>query len=106
MMDSRGKLKISWDLHPKRRQVCPLRQKEFEIKQPTVKYSDTCAKFQDLSAVLDDGTLLSELHWHATITYLNVSSVNSTMRDKGGVDAATLVNNLGIGIEAAKRTRL
>jgi hypothetical protein len=38
----------------------PLRQKEFEIKQLTVKYSDTYAKLQDLSAVLDDGTLLAE----------------------------------------------
>jgi hypothetical protein len=28
------------------------------------------------------------------------------MRDKAGVDAATLANNWGIGIEAAKRTRL
>jgi hypothetical protein len=28
------------------------------------------------------------------------------MRDKGGIDAATLANNWGIGIEAAKRTRL
>jgi hypothetical protein len=28
------------------------------------------------------------------------------MRDKGGIDAATLAKNWGIGIEAAKRTRL
>jgi hypothetical protein len=32
--------------------------------------------------------------------------VKSEMRDKGGIDAATLANNWGIGIEAAKRTRL
>jgi hypothetical protein len=37
---------------------------------------------------------------------LNVSMVKSEMRDKGGIDAATLANNWGIGIEAAKRTRL
>jgi hypothetical protein len=71
-----------------------------------VKYSDTSEKLKDLSAVLDDGTLLEELHFHATTTYLNVSSVNSIMRDKGGVDASTLAKNWGIGIEAAKRTRL
>jgi hypothetical protein len=32
--------------------------------------------------------------------------VKSEMRDKGGIDAATLAKNWGIGIEAAKRTRL
>jgi hypothetical protein len=37
---------------------------------------------------------------------LNVSLVKSEMRDKGGIDAATLANNWDIGIEAAKRTRL
>jgi hypothetical protein len=35
-----------------------------------------------------------------------VSLVKYEMRDKAGVDAATLANNWGIGIEAAKRTRL
>jgi hypothetical protein len=100
------KLKISADFHPKRRQVFSLRQKEFEIKQLTVKYSDTSATFHDLSAVLDNGTLLAELHFHPTTTDLNLSSVNSTMREKGGVDAATLAKNWVIGIEAAKRTRL
>jgi hypothetical protein len=35
-----------------------------------------------------------------------VSLVKSEIRDKAGVDAATLANNWGIGIEAAKRTRL
>jgi hypothetical protein len=30
----------------------------------------------------------------------------SEMREKGGIDAATLANKLGIGLEAAKRTRL
>jgi hypothetical protein len=37
---------------------------------------------------------------------LNVSMVKSEMRDKGGIDAATLAKNWGIGIEAANRTRL
>jgi hypothetical protein len=55
---------------------------------------------------LDDGTLLVELDCLATTTYLNVSLVNSEMKYKGGVDAATLAKNCGIGIEAAKRTRL
>jgi hypothetical protein len=41
-----------------------------------------------------------------TTTNLNVSLVKYEMRDKAGVDAATLANNWGIGIEAAKRTRL
>jgi hypothetical protein len=37
MMDSWGRLTISEDLYPKRRQVCSLHQKEFEINQFTVK---------------------------------------------------------------------
>jgi hypothetical protein len=59
---------------------------------------------QDLSAVIDDGTLLAELDENNL--NLNVSMVKSEMRDKGGIDAATLATNWGIGIEAAKRTRL
>jgi hypothetical protein len=59
MMDSWGNIKVSGDCHPKRRQVCSLRQKEAEIKLLSSKYSDTSAKLQDLSAVLDDGTLLA-----------------------------------------------
>jgi hypothetical protein len=59
---------------------------------------------QDLSAVLDDGTLLAELD--EKNLNLNVSMVKSEMRDKVGIDAATLAKNWGIGIEAAKRTRL
>jgi hypothetical protein len=61
MIDSWGNLKVSGDFHPKRRQVCSLRQKEAEIKLISSKYSDTSAKLQDLSSVLDDGTLLEEL---------------------------------------------
>jgi hypothetical protein len=37
---------------------------------------------------------------------LNISLVKSEIRDKAGVDAATLAKNRGIGIEAAKRKRL
>jgi hypothetical protein len=58
---------------------------------------------QDLSTVLDDGTLLAELDDNNL--NLNISLVKSEMRDKAGVDAATLAKNWGIGIEAAKRTR-
>jgi hypothetical protein len=104
MTDSWGKLKFSGGLHPKQRQICSLHQKEFEIKQLTVKYSNTFARLRDLSAVLDDSTLLVELNCHDNTPYLNASSVNSKMRYKGG-GAATLANNWGIGIEAAKRTR-
>jgi hypothetical protein len=54
--------------------------------------------------VLDDGALLEELN--ETSSNLNVSMVKSEMRDKGGIDTATLTKNWGIGIEEAKRTRL
>jgi hypothetical protein len=37
---------------------------------------------------------------------LNISMFKSEMRDKGGIDAATLAKNWRIGIEADKRTRL
>jgi hypothetical protein len=37
---------------------------------------------------------------------MNVSSIHATLIDKGGVNAVTLAKNFGIGIEAAKRTRL
>jgi hypothetical protein len=104
MVDSWGNIKIPGDCHPKRRQACSLRQKEEEIKKLSFKYSDTSAKLQDLSAVLDDGTLMARLD--ETSSNLNVSMVKSEMRDKGGIDAATLAKNWGIGIEAAKRTRL
>jgi hypothetical protein len=105
MTESYGKLKSSGDSQPKRRQVCSLRQKELEIKKWTVSYSDTSAKLQDLSIVLDNNTLLAELKYNVNIADLNVSSIHATMRDKGGVDAATLAKNFGIGIEAAKRMR-
>jgi hypothetical protein len=104
MMDSWGNIKVSGECHPKRRQVCSLRQKEEEFKHLSSKYSDTSAKLQDLSTVLDDGRLLAELDDNNL--NLNVSLVKSEMRDKAGVDAATLAKNWGIGIEAANRTRL
>jgi hypothetical protein len=59
---------------------------------------------QDLSSVLDDGTILAELDDNNL--NLNVSLVKSEMRDKCIIDAATLAKNWGIVIEAAKRTRL
>jgi hypothetical protein len=79
---------------------------EVDINFSSVKYSDTSAKLQNVSAVLDDGTLLLELDCLATITYVNVSLVNSEIRDNGGIDSSTLSKNWGVGIEAAKRTRL
>jgi hypothetical protein len=98
MMDSWVNIKVPGDFHPKRRQVCSLRQKEADIKLLSTKHSDTSAKLQHLSAVLDDGTLLAELENVTTTTDLNVYLVKSEMRDKAGVDAATLANNWGIGI--------
>jgi hypothetical protein len=104
MMDSWVNIKVSWDCHPRRRQVCSLRQKEEEIKHLSSKYSDTSAKLQDLSSLLDDGILLAELDDNNL--NLNVSLFKSEMRYKGGIDAATLAKTWGIGIEAAKRTRI
>jgi hypothetical protein len=72
----------------------------------STQYSDTSAKLQGLSPVLDDGTLLAELDNVTTTTDANVYLVKYYTRDKAGVDAATLANNWGIGVEAAKRTRL
>jgi hypothetical protein len=104
MMESWGKLKVSGDFHPKRHQLCSLRQKEAEVKLISSKYSATSAKLQELYSVLDDGILLEELD--DITTNLNISLVKSEMRDKAGVYAETLAKNWGIGIEAAKRTRL
>jgi hypothetical protein len=104
MMDSSVNPKVSGDFHPKIRQVCSPRQKEAEVKLLISKYSNTSAKLQDLSLLLDDGALLAELD--DTNLNLNIPLVKSEMRDKAGVDAATLANKWGIGIEAAKRTRL
>jgi hypothetical protein len=49
---------------------------------------------------------LEELENITTSTDLNVYLVKYEMRDKAGVDAETLANNWGIGIEAVKRMRL
>jgi hypothetical protein len=87
IMDSWGNIKVSGDFHRKRRQVCPLHLKEAYVKLLSSKYSDTSAKIQDLSSVLDDGTSLAELD--DINTNLNISLVKSEMRDKVGVDAAT-----------------
>jgi hypothetical protein len=106
MMDSWVNINVSGDFHPKRRQVCSLRQKEAEAKLLSTKYSDTSAKLQELSPVLDDGTLLAELDNITTTTDLNVSLMKYDMRDKAEVDTATLAKNWGIGIEGAKRTHL
>jgi hypothetical protein len=80
MMESWENLKVSGDCHPKRRQVCSLHQKEAEVKLLSSKYSDTSAKLQDLSSLLDDGTLLAALD--DTNLNLNISLVKSEMRDK------------------------
>jgi hypothetical protein len=72
-------------------------------------FSDTTIKRQALSLTLDDSSLLQEMTSHVHIYEVNMSSLKSDMRDmcdRGGVDLATLENNFGIGIEAAKRTRL
>jgi hypothetical protein len=53
--------------------------------------------------VLYDGALLAELD--GITTNLNIFLVKSEMRDKAGIDAATLAKNWGIGIGAAKMTR-
>jgi hypothetical protein len=106
MIDSWDNLKIQGDFNPKWRKVCSLRQKEVDIKFISVRYNDTSAKLQNLSAVLDDGTLLAELNCVTTTTDLNVYWVDSEMRNKAIVDAAILDKNWGIGIEAAKRMSL
>jgi hypothetical protein len=59
---------------------------------------------QELSPVLDDGKLLTELD--DKNLNLNISLVKYEMRDRAVVDAATVAKNWGIGIEAVKRTCL
>jgi hypothetical protein len=54
--------------------VGTLRQKDMEIKNLTVTYSDNYAKLRDLSIVMDDSTLLEELNRNANIFDVNVSS--------------------------------
>jgi hypothetical protein len=101
-----GKSQGSRGLPPQEAPSLFFRQKEEEIKHISTKYSDTSAKLQDISAVLDDGNVLAELENVTTNIDLNVSLVKSEMRDKAGVDAETLAKKWGIEIEAAKRKRL
>jgi hypothetical protein len=54
---------------------------------------------------VDDGTLLAELESVTTSTAVNVSLMKSEMRDKSGVDAATLASSWGAASEAVKRMR-
>jgi hypothetical protein len=91
-------------LSPKETPRLFLHQNEAEVKLLSSKYSDTSAKLQDLSSVLDDGKLLAELD--DINMNLNISLVKSEMRHNAGVDAATLANNWGIGLEEAKRMRV
>jgi hypothetical protein len=77
MTDFWGNLKVSGDLHPRRRQVFTLHHKEAEIKLLSARYSDTSAKLQDLSPLLDNGTLIAELKSVTITTYLNMSLVKS-----------------------------
>jgi hypothetical protein len=98
MMDSRGQMKVAEENHPLRRQLCPVHM--------TGTFSDTTIKLQALSLTLDDSSLLQEMTIHVHISEVNMSSLTANMRDGGGVDVSTLAKNYGIGIEAAKRTRL
>jgi hypothetical protein len=98
MMDSRGHLKVAEDKHPLWRQICPVHM--------AGTFSDTKLKLQALSLTLDDSSLLQEMMSHVRISDVNMSSLTADMRDGGGVDVANLGKNFGIGIEAAKRTRL
>jgi hypothetical protein len=59
MKDSWGNLKVIWDFHTKRSQVSSLLQKDAEIKLLSARYSDTYAKLQEISQVLDDGSFLA-----------------------------------------------
>jgi hypothetical protein len=99
-----GFLLSSGDSHPKWREVCSLchRELELDIEKLRVSYSDTSEKLQYLFIVLDNNTLIAELKHNVKIADMNVSSIHETMRDKGGVDAVTLTNNFGIGIEVAR----
>jgi hypothetical protein len=98
MMYSRGQLKVAEEEHPLRRQLCPVHM--------AATFSGTTIKLQALPLTLDDSSLLQEMMSHVHISEVNMSSLKARMCDGGGVDVATLATNSGIGIEAAKRTRL
>jgi hypothetical protein len=69
-------------------------------------FSDTTIKLQALSLTLDDSFLLQEMTSHVHISEVNMASLTADMSDGGGVDVSTLAKNFGIGIEAAKKSRL
>jgi hypothetical protein len=106
MMDSRGRLEVPGDSYPRWRQVCTLRQKELEVNTLSVSFSDTSDKLQDLSIVLDNNTLLTELELNVKVSEVNMYSVFATTLEKDGVDAVTLAHNRVIGIKETKRMRL
>jgi hypothetical protein len=97
-MDLMGQLKVAEDKHPLQHQIRPVHMAETFI--------NTTIKLPALSLTLDDSSLLQEMTIHVHISEVNMSSLTADMRDGCGVDVATLENNFGIGIEAAKRTRL
>jgi hypothetical protein len=106
MIDCWGNLKLPGDSRPKRQQVYTLRQEELEIESLSLSFNDASAKLQDFSVLLDHITLLPELKKHVQISYVSMAFVVATKRDKGGIDAVFLAKNWGIGIKAARRTRL
>jgi hypothetical protein len=53
MTDSWGNLNLPGDSHPERHKLCTLRQEELEIEKLSLAVSDTSAKLQDRSVVLD-----------------------------------------------------
>jgi hypothetical protein len=69
-------------------------------------FSDTTIKLQALSLTPENSSLLQEMTSHVHISEVNMSSLTADMHDGGGVDVAILAKNFGIGIEAAKRTRI
>jgi hypothetical protein len=98
MMDSSAQLKVAEDKDPLGRHIFHVHMAET--------FSNATIKLQALSLTLDDSSLLQEMTIHVHIAEVNMSSLTADMRDGGGVDVATLANNFGIGIEAAKRMRL
>jgi hypothetical protein len=69
-------------------------------------FSDTTIKLQAITFTLNDSSLLQEMTINVHIYEVNMSSLTSDRRDGGGFDVANLANKFGIGVEAAKRTRL
>jgi hypothetical protein len=82
MTDCWVNLKLPGDSHPKWRQVCTLRQEELEIENLRASFSNTSAKLQYSSVVLDDNTRLPEFKKHVQISDMTMASVVATTRDK------------------------